>query len=707
MMATATQQVDSDFPKFLGYLVRCRNFDTDKMMFASMVHDTYNYAHRNTPETYFSNQPSKRMLLYDRALEYIKTVSIEYGTKVCANNTSDLSHNERLYAYLMAWKDYLNIVKRINIGMLHVIQSARYTENLVNDATSEWAKHGLTTSVESRAIDMLGDLRRGNVIDITLLKTIISHIEAFALIGVSMDDFIKTLEESSKSYYRFISSTIMGKHSIREYIEIVAVMINEDDKRCEKLFCKDTAAIISAAITEPLVIEHYEVILKEFSSIMCDNVLTPSIYILFSRDIENFHSYVLTYELHWKTLIIDGLKKCTNEVQFATFALEKYMTMMLHTREYFGNNVAFVNATKKIMREAFSARGLMNPALAFAEYLNSMLKRTGIQKDESEKVPLVIQAIETVAFIDDKDEFVQHYSKMLGHRLINNNSVSQSLENDAFGQLKKQFGIEATQKLKSMFDDIKVSDELRAEYLKNNAVQFTFIPLVLTQSAWNMEQNYGRLIIPIDAARQLEIFAKYYTAKYPSKRLTWSHSASRVTVSIALGAHTYQLLCSMEQYVVLAQFTPTITKADLPGLTGIPMSIIEKILESFVKAKFVGPNKDKTRYALNPKFKSDLLLINCSALMVSQQAVSDEVKRTQREVDERRIHNTTACIVRNMKKHKKMDVKDLRNAVFEQTVQFSMTIPIFKAAIEYCIEKEFIETEGSAADKIEYKYIES
>ena len=68
--------------------------------------------------------------------------------------------------------------------------------------------------------------------------------------------------------------------------------------------------------------------------------------------------------------------------------------------------------------------------------------------------------------IDDKDTFLKLYEKLAGLRLMNDTSASRELEEGLLAKLCVQDSFETISKIKQMFVDIDLSDDLSQEFVR-------------------------------------------------------------------------------------------------------------------------------------------------------------------------------------------------------------------------------------------------
>ena len=69
-------------------------------------------------------------------------------------------------------------------------------------------------------------------------------------------------------------------------------------------------------------------------------------------------------------------------------------------------------------------------------------------------------------YIDDKDVFLNIYSKMLAKRLVTDSSASDEAELNMIGHFKQICAFELTSKLQQMLMDVKLSKEVSEAFKK-------------------------------------------------------------------------------------------------------------------------------------------------------------------------------------------------------------------------------------------------
>lgn len=124
-------------------------------------------------------------------------------------------------------------------------------------------------------------------------------------------------------------------------------------------------------------------------------------------------------------------------------------------------------------------------------------------------------------FIQDKDVFQRHYSKMLAKRLVFASSISRDAEADMIQRLGVACGLEYTQRLSRMFKDMETSSELTLSFLESRFYRdiqsdmskyppFEFNASILTSGSWPLTRSTSTLILSRQLSMKREAFSKFY-----------------------------------------------------------------------------------------------------------------------------------------------------------------------------------------------------
>lgn len=70
-------------------------------------------------------------------------------------------------------------------------------------------------------------------------------------------------------------------------------------------------------------------------------------------------------------------------------------------------------------------------------------------------------------FISEKDVFERYYKGHLSKRLLHGRSISDDAEHNMLAKLKVESGVQFTQKMEGMFNDMKLSTDTTKAYLEH------------------------------------------------------------------------------------------------------------------------------------------------------------------------------------------------------------------------------------------------
>lgn len=81
------------------------------------------------------------------------------------------------------------------------------------------------------------------------------------------------------------------------------------------------------------------------------------------------------------------------------------------------------------------------------------------QKSDQDVDAVLEKTITVFRYISERDVFERYYKGHLAKRLLQNRSVSDDAERGMLAKLKVECGVQFTQKLEGMFNDLKVSSD--------------------------------------------------------------------------------------------------------------------------------------------------------------------------------------------------------------------------------------------------------
>ncbi|KAG9051559.1 Cullin-3 [Tulasnella sp. UAMH 9824] len=347
--------------------------------------------------------------------------------------------------------------------------------------------------------------------------------------------------------------------------------------------------------------------------------------------------------------------------------------------------------------------------------------RKGLKGKSDQDVDAVLEKTITVfRYISERDVFERYYKGHLAKRLLQNRSVSDDAERGMLAKLKVECGVQFTQKLEGMFNDLKVSSDHMSGFRDHLAKSQVLPPIdisvnVLTSTFWPMALKPAPCNFPPSMVDSCKVYDRFYQSRHTGRKLSWQPSMGSADVRATFKTRTHDLNVSTFALVILLLFENLgegefLTYEELKDATGIEETELKRQLQSLACAKFRvlkkhPPGRDVANddsFSFNYEFTCPMQKIKIST--ISSKVENPEQRReTMERVDEERKHQTDACIVRIMKDRKVLSHTELIMEVTRQlATRFQPAPPQIKKRIEALIEREYLDR---GDDKNSYRYL--
>jgi len=613
---------------------------------------------------------------------------------------------------------------RITVWEHPMIQS-RVTELLLSTIASERA--GLLTDDRSLLKHNLGMLLELGQIDSS---------------NVYERDFETLFLGTTQEFYRVESMDYLSRTTATDYVVKATQRLEEEKERSTALALPiSTEGPLQRIIQTELIERHAKTIVdmenSGFASLLKDDTKLEemqNMYDLFLRvpsSVDNLRDALSDrIKADGKSLISDQEKGAADAPAF----VKGVLSMRSRYEKIVDVSFRGEKKTKKRMKEAFE--DFLNTdaraASCLSLYVDEKL-RVGLKGATEEAVNEEIQRIITVfRYLSDKDVFESFYKQHLAKRLLSGKTVGDEAERAVVSQLKAECGYQFTSKLEGMFNDMRISQDMRDAYKAHKLRQQTqaaaaLAPAgnkpvdievdVLTNGYWP-SQKVPPCTLPTQVQDAIKKFSDFYLEKHSGRKLSWQTSAGSADLKATFGTapnyRRHELIVSTYQMCILLLFNEkdTQTLGEIRSKTHIPDQELRRHLISLCTpknrilrkgSKGRGITSDKDTFTYNRDYSSKSKRVRIPLVKESSVKKTDGSAATSAgaaaangavpfPVEEDRRHLVEASLVRIMKARKTLHHNDLIAEVTKQlSVRFTPSPQSIKKRIESLIEREYLE----------------
>merc|ERR1719385_329385 len=263
-----------------------------------------------------------------------------------------------------------------------------------------------------------------------------------------------------------------------------------------------------------------------------------------------------------------GIADMVESADVITQDSEKYVERLLTlfrrfsaiVADAFSDDPRFLTSRDKAFKRVVNDTSIFRPEL-LANYCDMLLRKTPLSKKlSSDEVETKLKDVLLVLkYVQNKDVFMRYAKAHLTRRLILDTSADSEKEENMVEWLR-EVGMPADfiNKLSRMFQDIKVSEDLNAQFKSNLGVQpgkaslaDTVSIKILNMGAWARTSER----VPVTLPRELEDYIpeveEFYKSKHSGRKLQWHHHMSNGTIALNTSIGTYDLDVTTFQMAVL------------------------------------------------------------------------------------------------------------------------------------------------------------
>lgn len=582
----------------------------------------------------------------------------------------------------------------------------------------------ISERLRSIILDMIHRERIGEIIEKSLIR---SMTKMFVSLGsdVYRKEFEIPFLEVSSEFYTKEANEYLNSNDCPEYLRRADRRFKEEEERVRNYLDESTKENIIRVLQTELIASHMATLVEMENTgevaLLRDNMFEDlgRMYSLFSK-VEGGLDLV-------KSTMVEHVKNCGKQLVDDP-ELNKdpvgYVMGLLELREKYDEII------KQAFQDDKSFRHALNTAFEFfinqnprspefvSLFIDDKLRKGQKEYTDKHFDEMLDKVMIIFRFLQEKDVFEKYYKQHLAKRLLSGRSFSDQAEANLLVKLKTECGYQFTSKLESMFNDIKMSEDIHKSFkddLKesNTDMGLDFSVKVLTTGSWPA-QSAAQCNLPSELKAASDEFEKFYLRTRTGRRLSWQTNMGTVDILTTFGSKKHLLVVSTYQACILNLFNDAdrLRFGEIALATGIPSADLKRQMVPL----FVGkkgqvlvkdpPTKDITDnciFSFNDKFSSKLFRVKIASIAAVKES-EPEKQETRSRVEEDRKPQIEAAIVRIMKARRVLDHNSVIAEVTRQlSARFQPDTVVIKKRIESLIEREFIERDPS--DRKLYKYL--
>ncbi|PAV80920.1 hypothetical protein WR25_04768, partial [Diploscapter pachys] len=537
--------------------------------------------------------------------------------------------------------------------------------------------------------------------------------------------FLKRTEE----YYAAEASNFLQNGSVVEYTKKVEKRFEEEQNRCETYMNGVTQTPLAKTLEKVLIQSKIEFFQGEFGELLAqhkdDDI--ARMYKLCERVDNGLEELRIALERHTIREGNSELDKVSEEAfsnpkTYINTILDVYKRYAKLISDAFKMDNSFFQALDKasftfinsnsVTRKAGKFAAYKSPEL-LARYCDGFLRKSREQPREEELERIIEDVMTIFKYIEDKDMFSRHYSKLLSKRLIYNISASEDAENGMISKLRELCGMEYTRKLNEMIKEAKLSQGINEVFspMCKRAEGVDFEVMLLTSCMWPTMMPL-RVHLPEKLNKCHEEFKKFYNLTYSGRKLEWILSQSRGEVAAyCFKSKTYKFQMTATQIAVIDMFNRNTSfefsflfsslGMDKPTLFQAVDSLVKSLLLKHSKDAIEEMYADDTVISLNEGYTNKNIRLDLTKRI---KGISNRETEVERKHDDRDRNNIIkACIVRIMKTRRQITHTDLMTEVLQQLAsRFKPEVQMIRICIGDLIQDEYMKRDQEQMNKYEY-----
>ena len=516
---------------------------------------------------------------------------------------------------------------------------------------------------------------------------------------------------AAEKYYKNLNE-IFNNYDVSKFLEKTIEIIELERERSQWYTASNLQKEIWEFLQQKFICEQCNFIVTKMGSLLkkreLDDLKRCFIVLKDGNKIEDSKKTFEEYAMSIGMQYMEHLHKMEIPVDIIKQVIKYYSEIIGLIRECFQENNTYISAFSNVFRTLINGETLvLNVHIGtivpeyLAKYIDIITKET-TGEELNNQLDIIFNIYE---HIENKDIFENYYTKGIAKRmLLRGNTEDLALENNVFGKHKIKFTSSFSYRISKMMSDLSVSQTLSEQFIDKINIPYPFYVNILQTSVWPFEEQSFMFQMPEELTESQMMFERWYIRNHPRRKLQWLHQYTRGKIKTNYLSKTYTFLGNAYQLSILMLFNEndTLTIQQIFERVHLTLDIVRSIVNSLKQMKIVNIDKNEN-VSINMSFSHAKLKLT---LPIPKTIVGKEEKEiVEKEITIERIGIIEACIVKLMKRNKRMIHNELiQNVVTTLSGKFSPSIPLIKKAIESLIEREYIARCETKRD--EYIYME-
>lgn len=402
------------------------------------------------------------------------------------------------------------------------------------------------------------------------------------------ENFEKAYLEATTEFYRLKASEQLQSNGVQIFMRYADTKLREEEARAERYLELSSFNALAKCCVSVLIEDHLSTLLGECPALINAGE-TDRLKLMFRLldrvpvDSEGVNNGVGPMLINLEKHIVEtGLDDMKTAADVITQDSEKYVERLLElfrkfstlVKDAFDDDPRFLTARDKAFQQvvndttvfklevptATTARGTKAttpeskcPEL-LANYCDMLLRKTPLSKRlTSDQIESRLKDVLLVLkYVNNKDVFMRYHKVHLTRRLILDSSADSEKEEDMVEWLR-EVGMPAdyVNKLTRMFQDIKLSGDLNAQFRASTTRHDALNIKILNAGAWARSSERVSVSLPLELEDYIPEVEEFYKKKHSGRKLQWYHHMSNGTITFSNTVGRFDLDVTTFQMAVL------------------------------------------------------------------------------------------------------------------------------------------------------------